>query len=173
MLGIILLFGVDIGGDRKALVGGGMVLLAGLGYSAGAIEMRRRASGIDPAATAAATMAVSALLTLPVALFSLPSAAGADSVSSLLALGILGTGLAFLIFFTLISEVGAARASLVAYLAPGFAVVYGVTILGEGVGVATFVGLALVLAGSYAAAGGRFSRSGPSRSSARAPARAR
>ncbi len=173
MLGVALLFGLDIGGDRQAIIGGLMVLLAGLGYAAGAIELKRRMVGVDPAATAAATMGTSAVLTLPAALLTLPDSAGADSISALVALGVLGTGFAFLIFYTLISEVGAARASIVAYLAPGFAVGYGVAALGESVSVATFAGLALVLAGSYAAAGGRFSRSGPSRSSAPEPARAR
>ena len=77
----------------------------------------------------------------------MPSAAAA-----LVALGIGGTGLAFLLFYTLIAEVGPARASVVAYLAPGFAVLYGVTFLDEVVTVATLVGLGLVLGGSWLAA---------------------
>lgn len=173
MLGVALLFGVDLGGDRAAVLGGLMVLVAGLCYALGAIEIKRRMAGVDPSATAAATMATSALLTLPAALLTLPDGAGADSVGALLALGVLGTGLAFLVFYTLIAELGASRASLVAYLAPGFAVAYGVVALGEPVGPATIAGLVLVLAGSYVAAGGRVSRSGPSRSTAPAPARAR
>ncbi len=155
MLGIALLFGVDLGGNRLAVVGGLMVLLAGLGYAAGAIELKRRMTGVDPAAIAAATMSASALLTLPAALLTLPPSAGADSVSAVLALGVLGTGLAFLIFYGLISDLGAQRASLVAYLAPAFAVGYGVAVLGESVSAGTFAGLALILGGSYMAASGR------------------
>jgi len=100
-------------------------------------------------------MTASAVLTLPAALLTLPTSAGADSVSALLALGILGTGLAFLIFYGLIADVGPSRASLVAYLSPGFAVGYGVAVLGESVTAGTFAGLALILGGSYLAAGGR------------------
>ena len=51
----------------------------------------------------------------------------------MLALGVIGTGLAFLIFYTLIAEVGAAKASLVAYLAPGFALAYGAVFLAEAI----------------------------------------
>lgn len=155
MVGVALLFGVDLGGDRLAVLGGLMVLLAGLGYAGGGIEFKRRMAGVDPAAAAAATMGVSAVLTLPAALLTLPTSAGADSVSALLALGIVGTGLAFLIFYGLIADEGPSRAALVAYLSPGFAVGYGVAVLGEPVTAATFAGLALILGGSYLAARGR------------------
>ena len=154
LLGVALLFGVDLGGDRLAVVGGVMVLFAGLGYAAGAIELKRRMAGVDPAAIVAATMSASALLTLPAALLTLPTSAGADSLSALLALGVVGTGVAFLIFYELIGTLGPSKASLVAYLAPGFAVGYGVAVLGESVTAGTFAGLALILAGSYLAAGG-------------------
>lgn len=155
MAGVALLFGVDLGGDGLAAVGGGMVLVAGLLYAMGGIEIKRRMEGVDPAATVAATMGTSALLTLPAALITFPSSAGADSVISTLALGVVGTGLAFLIFYTLIAELGAQRASVVAYLAPGFAVGYGVAALGESVSAGTFAGLALILGGSWLAASGR------------------
>ncbi len=157
MVGVALLFGIDLGGNRLAVLGGLLVLLAGLGYAGGGIEFKRRMAGVDPAAAAAATMSASALLMLPAALLTLPTSAGADSVSALLALGILGTGLAFLIFYGLIADEGPSRASLVAYLSPGFAVGYGVWLLGESVTAATFAGLALILGGSYLAAGGRLS----------------
>jgi drug/metabolite transporter (DMT)-like permease len=154
-----------------------MILVASAGYALGALYLKRRMQGVQPAAVAAATMGVSALLTLPVALADLPSAAGADSVSALLALGALGTGIAFLVFYTLIKEVGPARASIVAYLAPGFAVGYGVALLDESITAGTIAGLVLILAGSWLGAEGRLpgrlSRSAPSRSSAPAPARAR
>ena len=70
-------------------------------------------------------------------------------------LGAGGTGVAFAIFYTLIAEIGPGRASLVAYIAPGFAVVYGVTLLGEALTVAAIIGLVLILLGSWIAAEGR------------------
>lgn len=177
IVGVVLLFGVDLSGDTETLLGGLMVLVASLGYSVGALYLKARLGTLQPAGIATATMGVSALLLAPFALVSFPSTAGADSVAAVLALGVLGTGVAFLLFYSLISELGASKASLVAYLAPVFAVLYGVTLLGEAISVATVAGLALILGGSYLGAGGRpprwLSRTGPSRSTSPGPARAR
>lgn len=177
IVGVVLLFGVDLSGERSAVLGGAMVLLASLGYALGALFMKRTMSGLQPAGVAASTMGVSAAMMAPPALLSLPDSAGADSISALLALGILGTGVAFLLFYSLIAEMGPARASIVAYLAPVFAVLYGVVLLDEAVTIATIGGLVLILAGSYLGAFGRppgfLTRTGPSRSSAPEPARVR
>jgi len=177
IVGVVLLFGIDLSGDSMALLGGAMVLLASLGYALGALYMKRRLTGLQPAGIAAATMGVSTVLMAPAALLSLPTSAGADSIGALLALGILGTGVAFLLFYSLIAEIGPARASIVAYLAPVFAVFYGVALLDEAITAATIGGLVLILAGSYLGAIGRppgwFTRTGPSRSTSRVTVRVR
>jgi drug/metabolite transporter (DMT)-like permease len=140
---------------------------------------QRGFTGVPPVGVAASTMVVSAVAWLPVALLTLPAHAPSLSASlSMIALGAGGTGVAFFFFYQSIAEVGPARASIVAYVAPAFAVVYGVTLLGEGFGAGTAGGLVLILAGSWLAAQGALpgrtaTRSGPSRSSAPAPARAR
>jgi drug/metabolite transporter (DMT)-like permease len=177
MIGVALLFGVDLSGDAMALVGGLMVLGAGFLYAAGSMILQRTMSDVAPAAAATASMAVSAVLTAPLIAFDVPSGADWDSVGAVLALGVLGTGLAFLVFYTLIGELGTARASIVAYLAPGFSVGYGVALLGESITAGTIAGLALILVGSWLGANGKLpaaaSRSAPSRSTAPAPVRAR
>ena len=89
--------------------------------------------------------------------FTLPShGLELQTVGALLALGAGGTGIAFAIYFTLITEIGPGRASLVAYIAPGFAVFYGVTLLGESLTLGAILGLILILAGSWVAAEGRW-----------------
>jgi drug/metabolite transporter (DMT)-like permease len=174
IVGVALLFGVDLSGDSAALLGGLMVLLASLGYAIGPLQMKRRLQGVPPVATAAATMSLAALLLTPAVPFALPShGPGIDTVGSLLVLGAGGTGIAFLIFYTLIAEIGPGRATVVAYIAPGFSVVYGIVLLGESFTAGTAGGLLLILGGSWLAAGGRVSRSGLSRSTVPAPARAR
>jgi len=129
------------------------VVLAGLGYAAGGLYLRRRLSGVSPLGAAAATMVISAALTLPLAAATAPAAVPSlEPAGAMLALGIAGTGVAFLIFYTLIADVGPARAALVAYLAPAFAVTYGVVLLDERVSVATIAGLVLIVGGSWLAA---------------------
>jgi drug/metabolite transporter (DMT)-like permease len=178
MLGVVLLFGLDLSGDADTLAGGIMVLLASLGYAVGAILLKHKLRGVEPVAVAGATMVIAALVTLPLFLATLPDhAPSAKTVGALVVLGAGGTGIAFLWFYTLIRDLGPARASVIAYIAPGFAVLYGVTLLDEPVTAGALGGLALILAGSWLAVQGRLparlSRTGPSRSSAPAPARVR
>ncbi|MBX5441711.1 MAG: DMT family transporter [Solirubrobacteraceae bacterium] len=157
--GVALLFGVDLTGDLEEALGGLAVLLAALGYAVGPLMSKHRIApaGLQPVAIVTATMAVSTLVLAPVLPFTGVSDGGLslDAAGALLTLGLGGTGIAFLIFYTLIADVGPARASLVAYIAPGFSIVYGATLLDEAVTVATIAGLLLILAGSYLGAEGR------------------
>jgi drug/metabolite transporter (DMT)-like permease len=178
MAGVVLLFGVDLSGDAETLVGGLMIVGAGACYAVAVLIAKRGFTGVPPVGVAASNLVISAVAWLPVALVSLPtSMPDANAVLSLVALGAGGTGIAFYFFYESIAEVGPARAAIVAYVAPAFAVVYGVTLLDEALTLGTIGGLVLILAGSWLAAQGRLpaplSRSAPSRSSAPAPARAR
>jgi drug/metabolite transporter (DMT)-like permease len=76
-------------------------------------------------------------------------------VAAVAALGIVGTGIAFAIFYELMTTVGPARTFIVTYLAPAFAVVYGVALLDEGLTAFTIAGLVLIVGGSYLAAEGK------------------
>ena len=66
-------------------------------------------------------------------------------------LGAVCSALAFVIFFAVIREIGPARASLITYVNLAVAVVLGVVFLGEQLTTGVFVGLPLVVAGSYLA----------------------
>ncbi|MGZ6641374.1 MAG: DMT family transporter [Solirubrobacteraceae bacterium] len=152
MLGVVLLFGADLTGSSGALVGGLMVLAAGFGYAAGALLMKRRLRGAPPVGVAGASMTVAALMTLPLLIAAPPDHAPRfEAWGSLVLLGAGGTGIAFLFFYTLIAELGPSRASVIAYIAPGFSVVYGVALLGEPFRPAAVAGLVLILGGSWLA----------------------
>ncbi len=154
-VGVAVLIGVDLRGDGNALLGGGAVLLAGLGYAAAGLMVKRSAGNVDPVGLAAATMVASTLLVSPAALVGAPDAVpGLTAIGAVLVLGIAGTGVAFALFHTLIAEVGPAKASLVTYIAPAFAVFYGVTLLDEPITAATIVGLVLIVGGSWLGVGG-------------------
>src|SRR4029079_14432015 len=107
--------------------------------------------GVQPIALVAATMTVSAALTIPLALLDVPGHVGLDTVWAMVALGMGGTGIAFVIYYTLNGVVGPTRTSLVAYIAPVFALIYGVTLLDENFGVATALGIVLIVGGSWLA----------------------
>lgn len=150
--GVTLLLGVDVGTGGLQLLGALFVLVASLAYAVGALVLKRRLGDAQPVAMAAGAVSAGAGYLLVPALVTFPTAAPPlDAVAALVALGVGGTGLAFLLFYTLIARVGPARASVVAYLAPGFAVLYGVTVREEVVTAWTLLGLALVLGGSWLA----------------------
>lgn len=118
--------------------------------------LRRHFLGLPSVGIAAGSMAASALMVAPLALLQLPLAVpSVKAAGAVFLLGVLGTGLAFLTFYTLIAGVGEAKAAVVAYLAPGFAVFYGAVFLDEPITSGAIGGLVLILGGSWLAAEGR------------------
>jgi drug/metabolite transporter (DMT)-like permease len=155
IVGVALLLGVDAGGGSDALVGGLMVILAAFGYAVAAWYLKRNLPGVPPVATVAGTQLVAALALLPLGLTHVPAdTPGVDAIASILTLGVVCTGFAFVIFHSLVASDGPARASLVGYIAPVFSIFYGVSLLDESFTAATALGLVLILGGSWLAAGG-------------------
>jgi drug/metabolite transporter (DMT)-like permease len=155
IVGVGMLLGVDAGGGAEALVGGLFVITAAFGYAVGAWYLKRNLGGVEPVATVAGTQAIAALVTLPLGLLHVPDAMpGFDALASLLTLGVICTGFAFVLFHSLVASDGPARASLVGYIAPVFSIFYGVVLLDERFTAATAAGLVLILGGSWLAAGG-------------------
>ncbi|MEA2332171.1 MAG: hypothetical protein QOH58_2309 [Thermoleophilaceae bacterium] len=154
--GVSTLLGVDAGGGTAALVGGLLVVLASFGYGVAGWIVKRRVAGVQPVAMVGATTATAAVLMAPIAALTWPShAPNLEAAGSLIALGVLCTGFAFVIFYSLVASDGPAKASLVGYIAPGFSIAYGITLLDERFTAATAAGLVLILAGSWLAAEGR------------------
>ena len=156
IVGVGMLLGVDAGGGGGAIAGGLMVILAAFGYAVAAWYLKRNLSGVEPVATVAGTQVIAALVTLPLGLTHIPDAAPSlDAVASLVTLGVFCTGIAFVIFHTLVRTDGPSRASLVGYIAPVFSIFYGVVLLDESFTPWTAAGLVLILGGSWLAAGGQ------------------
>lgn len=163
LLGLVLLLGLDVGNSAAELLGGLAVVLAGFSYAVAGLLAKHRLSSIPSLGIAAVVLGASTLISLPAAVLTLPDEMpGAGPLLAVAALGVIGTGIAFAMFYELIATVGPARTFLVTYLAPVFAVAYGVLLLDEGFTAVTLVGLVLILAGSYLGAGGRLPRGGPS-----------
>jgi drug/metabolite transporter (DMT)-like permease len=156
IVGVAFLLGIDTHASGSAPMASVGVLLAACGYAIGAFLVKHRFAAEDPVALTQATMSASAAISAPLAFSgSALSGVGSSAWLAVGALGVIGTGVAFALFYKLIAAVGPARASLVTYLAPGFAVVYGAVFLMEKITAATLIGLALVVSGSAIAANGR------------------
>jgi drug/metabolite transporter (DMT)-like permease len=167
LVGVALLLGVDLGHSGDQLLGGLAVLGAGFGYAVGGLLAKHRLAGKPSIGVAAWVTTAGGVLLLPVAVAGWPTAAPSVGPAVAVAvLGFVGTGVAFAIFYELVATIGPGRAYTVTYIAPGFAVVYGAILLEERITVATVCGLALIVVGSYLAAGGVL-RSRPRREGAR------
>jgi drug/metabolite transporter (DMT)-like permease len=130
-VGVIVLASGKMGGIRvwpAALAGTGAAFL----YGCGANLIRRQLVGLPAGAVAAATLICAAVLVLPLALLTWPSTAipPASWLSAVL-LGILCTGIAFVIYYRLINRIGAPQAATVTYLVPLFGVLWAWLMLGE------------------------------------------
>jgi drug/metabolite transporter (DMT)-like permease len=143
--GVALLVGGRPSGQITAALA---VVFSAICYAAAALYAGRRLGGTSPPVVALGTLMAATLVTLPIGLFQLPDhVTGWKVTASVLTLGIAGTGLAYILYYALISGAGASRAILITYLVPTLAVVYGALLLGEPVTAAAIGGLALVLAG--------------------------
>ncbi|MEH6421290.1 DMT family transporter [Pseudomonas sp. CGJS7] len=115
-------------------------------YGVGLNLVRRHLAGLPPAAIAAATLASAALLMLPLAASHWPTQAiGARAWGAALMLGVLCTGLAYVLFYRLVARLGAARTSMVTYLIPLFGVAWAWLLLDEPVTATMAVAGALIL----------------------------
>lgn len=160
VLGLLLaLAGTTLAVWRELGADGGLlpvlgIVLATVLYGVGAVYAKRHVSGrFGPLQLAAGQVLVSAVVTTVGALVftGLPHGLEVDSAGSLLGLGALGTGLAFLIFYRLLDSVGATSATLVTYLIPVVGLVAGAVVLGERFGPNVLVGLVVIIAGIWVA----------------------
>jgi drug/metabolite transporter (DMT)-like permease len=152
LAGVALLVGVDVGGDRDALLGVAMILGAVTCYAVAVIWMRVRFSDLPATGMMAVVCAAAAAMTLPFALASLPGEVPSGEVLwSLAGLGLGCTALALVLYMALISEVGGVRAILITYVNPVVAVIAGVAVLNEPLTGAMVAGMALIAAGSWVA----------------------
>ena len=151
-IGVFLLVGIESftgSSDPVAIL---MMLGASVGYAYAVIYITRKMPGVSGVAINAIAMAMTALFYSPALLILWPEHQISHSaIYSVIALGIFSTGIAFAVFFTVMAEIGPARASLVTYMNTAFAVVLGVMILSEPLTIGIIVGLPLVLIGSYLA----------------------
>lgn len=154
--GVVTLVGIDVSQRPGELPGVLAVLGAAAGYTAGPLILKRHLVELDPRATMGASLAVaSAALLIPAIVTAPAHLPSGGALASIAVLGLLCTALAFVIFSSLIGEVGPSRAAVITYINPVIAVALGVALLGEQPSAGTVAGLLLILAGSWLSTDGR------------------
>ena len=152
--GVAAIVGVDVvGTSTTALLSMAVVAVC---YAVGPIILARYLSDAPGLGVIAASLALTAIVYVPIASFSLPTSVPSGRViASVVTLALVCTALAFLLFFALIGEIGPVRATVITYVNPAVAAVLGVTILDERFTLSMGIGFTLVLIGSVLATGRR------------------
>jgi drug/metabolite transporter (DMT)-like permease len=146
--GVMLLIGVDTVHSIGEFLGALAMVGAALAYGLGAMYARLKFRGVPPLVVALASCGVAAVLTLPPALVTLgENHPDLGETAAVVSLGIVGTAVAFYLYFGLIAEAGAGKAALCGYLIPPLALAYGAVFLDEEITPASIAGLVLILIG--------------------------
>ncbi len=147
--GVALLVGFD---HVSSLEGAGLAIAAAVfaSFNYGVASVYTKAAkAVEPFANAHGSMWAATIWVLPAALFfPAPAAATTGTMAAALALGIMCTGVAYLLYFGLIRDVGMTSALTVTFLNPLFGILWGVLFLHETIGWHTIVGAAIVIGGT-------------------------
>ena len=159
-VGVIVLTGNELGVGSGDLTGEIALLGAALSYAIGAVYSRRNMRGVPPMIPAVFQVTFALLISSAVAIaFERPWEARPDleAVFSIVWLGILGSGFAYLALFRIMAVWGATRTTLVAYEIPVWGIVLGFLVLNEPIDLRLLIGTGLVV-GGVALVNGKFGR---------------
>jgi drug/metabolite transporter (DMT)-like permease len=148
--GVAALVGFDVHGSN--LIAALSLAVVSFGYALGPWVLARHLSDLPGISVVAGSLVLCAVAYAPIALTDLPTRKLSSSVvASMVTLTVLCTAIAFVVFMSLIKEVGAMRTTVITYVNPAVAVLLGVSVLGEQFGLSTAIGFVLILAGSFLA----------------------
>jgi drug/metabolite transporter (DMT)-like permease len=134
-------------GNGGYLFGVVLIAIASLSYGAGAVAAKRWLHGVEPVVIATFQLTLAGLALLPLAIIGPhPTALHWRSLAAVTVLGVLGSGLAYLLFFRLLATISSTRTVAVTYLLPIWGLFWGF-LAGEQIRWTAFAGVAVVLAG--------------------------
>jgi drug/metabolite transporter (DMT)-like permease len=147
LLGVAAIVGGDYAtSDPTALL---QIVVVVVGYAVGPAILARRLGGLPTVGVMALSLALCAVVYVPIAAADIPSAMPSTNVvASVVILAVVCTAVAFLVFAALIDEVGPVRATVITYVNPAVAAVLGVLVLHEQFTPAMAIGFVLVILGS-------------------------
>ena len=134
-------------GSGRFLFGALLISVATFSYGVGAVGAKRWLQGVQPVVIATFQLSLAGLMLLPIALAGPhPKALHWQSAAAIITLGVLGTGLAYLIFFRLLATISPTRTVAVTYVLPIWGLFWGF-LAGEQIHWTALAGVAVVLAG--------------------------
>jgi len=151
-LGVALISLPELGESSSNALGVAMIVAADLCYGLAIVIAAPLQQRYGALPVMARMLALAAIWTAPFGLASLPASSFSwKALGSVAVLGMMGTGLAFVLMGALVAHVGSTRASFAIYLIPVVATILGVTVRGESVAAIAVVGVGLVIVGALLA----------------------
>lgn len=138
--------------EKLSFTGDGWAVLACLAaaflYGVSSHVINRRLKGVPPVAVSFGSLTFAALVLLPLAAYNPPATMPSGVAwTAALALGVVCTAAAFLLYFRLLANIGPTRAMTVVYAIPAFGILWGWLFLHEGVSAYTLAGGVVIVAG--------------------------
>lgn len=141
--------GLNLGTNPLAWAALGLAVLAPMSYAVGGVLVKTKAGGIPPQALAFGSQFLAGLALLPTLAWAPPLGSWPPHIILVMVVfGILCSGVAYLLYYGLMSRIGPTKTLTVTFLMPVFGVFWGWLVLGESVSLWLAVGVALILAGT-------------------------
>ena len=154
LAGVAVLTGGSPGGGWWGVAGTLAIVLSSVAYAVGTLWGQHLIGEVSGPVLSTAALIGAAVVLLPFGVVEAPAVVpGWKTIGCVVALGVLGGTVAQLLWFGLLRRYGSSRASLVSYLLPVTALLYGALLLDERITVSALAGLVLILGGVALGAG--------------------
>ena len=148
--GVLILMSDKLALGNNTILPLGAAFLSGLSYAISANITKKKLSHVPPRVLAASSMFTAGILLIPFGILNWPEQMpGAHAWMAVVAVAILSTAFAYLIFFWLIKEIGPTRTVSVTLIIPIFGIIWGALFLSESITLNIILGTVVILVGAY------------------------
>ncbi len=129
------------------LRGVAFIVMAAMGYAIATVIAKAKLQGLDPIGLATTQLSLAAVMIFPLAIFGAhPANLRPATIAAIAMLGVVGSGLAYLLYYNLLAHISATHVVAVTYLLPIWGLFWG-SIAHEAIGWTAYLGVAIVIAG--------------------------
>jgi drug/metabolite transporter (DMT)-like permease len=134
--------------DANFFLATGACLAAAVSYATVGVYVRKYARDLEPRAIAGASQMIAAALLLPLLAIDQPKTLDFGIAANLAGLAVLSSGVAYLLYYRLLADVGPSKALTVTFLIPAFAMLWGAVFLHETITLTMLIGTSVIIAGT-------------------------
>jgi drug/metabolite transporter (DMT)-like permease len=138
-----------VGSVHSYALGVLFIALASAGYAVATVLAKAKLAGLDPIGHATTQLSLAGLMILPVALLGPhPVHIQTSSILASITLGVVGSGVAYLLYYSLLDRISSTRVVSVTYLLPIWGLFWG-SIAHEHIAAPAYIGVVIVILGLY------------------------